>query len=270
MIKGLYTAASGMLSRQIDMDVLSNNLANLDTPGFKKDVTVNRSFKEFLTHRLNDNTLNVKGSIYDYRPFIGRLGTGVGVDEIATIHQQGTLKETGNTLDFALEGNGFFAIETPGGEKYSRNGVFTLDRNGFLVTANGDFVLATSGRIQIESSATGGEQKPIVSEDGRILVGEGGERRELGQFRIVDFKDRSGLRKIGDSLYESTPQSGDPREISATTPVKQGFVEKSNVNVILEMVKMIQTSRIYEANSRAIRTHDDTLNRAINQVGRNR
>ena len=263
MIKGLYTAASGMLSREIDINVVSNNLANLDTPGFKKDVTINRAFKELLVHRLNDNTINVKGSVYDYRPFVGKLGTGVGVDEIATIHEQGHLRETGGGLDFALEGDGFFAIETQGGEKYSRNGVFTLDGEGFLVTTNGDYVLSTSGRIQIE-----GNGKPIVSEDGRIWVGEGGERRELGQFRVVDFKDTKGLRKIGDSWFQSTPESGDPIDISARATVKSGFLEKSNVNVILEMVKMIQLSRIYEANSRAIRTHDDTLNRAINQVGR--
>jgi flagellar basal-body rod protein FlgG len=187
----------------------------------------------------------------------------VGVDEIATIYEQGHLQETGNALDFAIEGNGFFAIETPSGEKYSRNGTFTLNRDGFLATANGDYVLGTGGRIQI-----GGGQSPIFGEDGRIWVEEGGGRREIGQLRIVDFKDKRGLRKVGDSWYEATPESGAPIDISATATVKSGFLEKSNVNVVLEMVKMIQTSRIYEANSRTIRTHDDILNRTINQVGR--
>lgn len=257
MIRGLYTAASGMLAEARRNDVIANNLANVDTTGFKKDTTVIRSFEEMLLRRFNDPVeLPPKGRRVDLRPIIGPLGVGAGVDDIATDFVAGPQAFTQNPLDLALEGDGFFTVLTPRGERYTRNGAFYLNGEGVLVTSEGYPVLGENGLITLR------EGEATIDRSGQISLGGA----PVDRLRIVEFADLRGLRKEGDSLWVATPIAGPPMQ-SADAVVKQGYREKSNVNVIREMVEMIAAVRAYEANQKAVQAHDELMAKAVNQVG---
>ena len=146
MIRGLYTGASGMVAQMHRMDALSNNLANVDLTGYKRDTSVHKAFPQLLLRRTNDDGVyNFPPGSMDTAPVVGTLGTGVELNELYTVFEQGALKESGNPFDLALEGEGFFAIQTPQGERYTRNGSFLIDNNGVLVTKEGFPVLAKRG-----------------------------------------------------------------------------------------------------------------------------
>jgi len=261
MLKGIYTGCMGMLCEWWNQDVTSNNLANVNLTGYKGDVTVFKSIPKFQVHRINDEVVSTPFGSIDKRPCIGNLGTGVVVDDVVTIFTQGAIRETGNNLDLALEGSGFFTILRKGKEEmYTRNGTFTLDHNGFLVTEEGNYVLGEKGRIQIKG-------EPVVREDGVVLERLEDGYRLVDRLKLVDFKNKIGLIKRGDSLYSPTSLSGNA-EITKDVKVKQGFLEASNVNVVNEMVQMIEVSRHYEANQRTIRSFDEILRRAVTEVGR--
>ena len=151
MIRGLYTGAAGMLSETIRMDVVANNLANADKTAFKSDITVFKSFPQMLIRRLNDDGVR-KFSLgsYDTMPIVGRLGTGVEVNEVYTNFEQGSLRETNNPFDFAIEGDGFFVVETERGLRYTRNGSFLLDKDNYIVTKDGYKVLGENGYIKVQ------------------------------------------------------------------------------------------------------------------------
>lgn len=261
MLRGIYTGCMGMLAQWWDQDVVSNNLANVNLTGYKKDVTVFKSIPHFQVRRINDEIVETPADTIDLMPCIGNLGTGVVVDDVVTIFTQGPVKETGNELDLALVGSGFFTIQIGDkGEMYSRNGTFTLNRDGFLVTKQGNYVLGEKGPIKIKG-------EPVIREDGMVLERLEEGYRVVDRLKLVDFPKKIGLIKRGDSLYSPTPLSG-PAEPAKDIKVRQGFLEASNVNVIHEMVNMIQVSRTYEANQRTIRGIDDTLRRAVVDVGR--
>jgi flagellar basal-body rod protein FlgF len=233
IIRGLYTSAAGMISQLQVQDVAANNLANANTTGFKKDQPVFAAFPELLLHRLHD-----AGS-HSSVP-IGTTGTGVWVQEIATVHQQGVLEETGRELDFALAGEGFFVVETPLGRRYTRNGSFAFDAEGYVVTNSGHRVLGNNGFY-----LTGEDNLP-------------------DQLLVVNFPAETLLIKEGDSLF-FTEETG---QAHPGNPVRQGVLEKSNVNVVTAMVDMIAVIRAYEANQKAIQVQDQTLDKAVNDVGR--
>jgi flagellar basal-body rod protein FlgF len=142
MIRGLYTGASGMIAQMGRINVLSNNLANVDTTSYKRDTTIMKSFPEMLIHRINDDGVReIPIGSYDLMPVIGKMGTGVEINEVFTNFTQGSFRQTENDFDLALEGEGFFSVQTEDGERYTRNGSFLIDRDGYLVTKDGFRVL---------------------------------------------------------------------------------------------------------------------------------
>ncbi len=252
MIKGLYTAASSMMATRDNLDIVSNNLANADTTGYKRDKGVNKSFPEMVISRIEKNEESKK---------LGELGTGVELDESYTDYSPGSFKHTENDLDLAIRGNGFFTVETPRGEMLTRNGNFNLNENGELVTQSGYPVL-------------GVDRQPITAGNGVVNIeGNGGvynNSGETGELLIVDIGENNLLEKRGENLYQlrESENGGGELQEAENYQVVQGYLEQSNVNIIEEMTKMIEVNRLYEANQKAITTMDGTLEQAANEVGR--
>lgn len=247
MIKGIFTAASGMLVNQERLNITANNLANVNTTGFKKDQAVQRSFREMMISRIEGMERSVE---------LGRIGTGTVLDMSYTDFTQGRLRETGNELDLALVGPGFFVVQTPEGVRYTRDGNFTLNERGQIVTQQGYPVLGERGVMQTISGM------PVdVGSDGRLYLGE----IRGDHFLIVQISEPQLMQKTGDNLFvadEALVENAEGFEI------RQGFLEASNVNIVQEMVEMIQLSRNYEATQKVITTMDSTLDKAVNVVGR--
>ncbi len=254
MIRGLYTAAAGMAVATRWQEVLSNNLTNASTPGYKGDRLLTQSFPGLMLSRLNDQ--KPPGWRVSLRPQVGWLATGAAVRRTAVDFTPGALKETGSPLDLAISGSGFFVVQTDAGEAYTRAGTFTLDQAGRLVTRNGHLVLGVDGVLEFPSTDRAGI---VVARDGSVRSGE----RVLGRLRIVDFTDRSVLTKMGGGLFRAVDV---PVEATGYE-ILQGYLEESNVQAVVEMVRMIETMRSYEANQKAIQAHDQALGKAVNEVG---
>jgi len=278
MIRGLYTGASGMIAQQARIDNVANNLANVDKTGYKRDLTLFKAFPDMLIRRINDDGLGiVPAGSYDTMPIVGKLGTGVEVNEVYTEFEQGSLQHTENPLDLALEGRGFFTVVTERGERYTRDGGFTINKDGFVVTKNGNLVLGENGPIKVQANNFMINERgevlvnAAISLDPRDVVGMANNNWEdpvvIDKLKIVDFENIREIKKEGDSLYRETELSGPPLP-PGDIKIIQGFLEKSNVNVVREMVDMIEVQRSYEANQKAILTHSDTLGRLINEVAR--
>lgn len=247
MIRGLYTSAAGMLAESTRNDVTANNLANINTTGYKKDAAVLKSFPELLIQRINDQ----KKTDPQPKVKLGTLGTGAMVDEIITSHEQGAIKETSNPFDLAIEGEGYFTVQNQRGTFYTRNGAFTVDGQGFLVNSQGDYVLGQAGPVKIGNSSD-----VVIDGAGKVTV----DGKQITTLRIVPIANKAALTKIGDSLFTGGQPGG------TVGQVKQRFLEASNVNPITEMVNMITISRAYEANQKVITAHDQTLSLAM-EVG---
>lgn len=280
MVRGLYTGASGMIAQMRRIDVLSNNLANVNTPSYKRDTPVLKAFPEMLMRRINDDGVRVipSGS-YDLMPVIGKLGTGVEVNEVYTRFSQGAFKQTQNDFDIALEGEGFFSVQTDEGERYTRNGSFLIDKDGFLVTKDGYKVLGENGPIQIKKNNFMVDEDGNVFENGeysddpmRLVSMEENEWNEtvlLDRLKVVNFPKLRYVKKVGESVYRDTEYSEKAYIIENERPkVRQGFLKASNVNPVVEMVNLIEVHRNYEANQKIIQAHDAALGKAINEVGR--
>ncbi|MCM1083023.1 MAG: flagellar hook-basal body protein [Clostridium sp.] len=259
MVRALYTAWTGMRNEQRRMDVVTNNMANADTTGFKKiDVTA-QSFDRQLAVKINDATEGI-----DVIRGIGGVTLGVKIGETYFDMSPGNFRETGSQYNFALSDRGFFTISTTdkGGTehiRYTRDGDFTITRDGFLVTKDGDFVLGDGGnRIQIP----GGNTVEInVNELGEIYVGE----NYVSTLQVVDFDNYDALSSYGENMYE--PVAG-ANIIDSNATVTQGYLEMSNVNMVTEMVDLIAVTRAYETNQKMIQTVDRTLDKAVNEIGR--
>lgn len=278
MLRGIYTGASGMLAQDAKMDAIANNLANVDKTAYKKDIAIFKSFPEMLIRRINESGLGIipPGS-YDAMPYVGKLGTGVELNEVFTNFEQGSLQRTENNFDLALEGKGFFTIMTENGERYIRDGSFTINQEGILMTHNGNPVMGENGIIKVHHNNF------IVNERGEIIVNGdlSADPRDvvsmnsnnwsnpivLDKLKIVDFENIREIKKVGDSMYMETEYSGPPIP-PANIKVIQGFLEKSNVNIVREMVDMIEVQRSYEANQKTVSSHDQTLGKLINEVAR--
>ncbi len=279
MIRGWYTGASGMTAQQYRLDAVSNNLANVDVDGYKKDIAVHKAFPELLLRRLNDDGVyqNPFGSA-DEAPIVGKLGTGVELNELFTSFEQGSLKETESDFDIALDGKGFLSVATPYGERYTRNGSFQLGKEGYLETKEGYPVLGEKGPIRVKANNF------KVDKDGRVWINAEyadnpnqfvskenntwGKTVLLDTLKIVDFDQDRYLAKQGSSLYRSTETSGDAKILARPDrpKVEQGFVETSNVNPVTEMVQMIEVNRAYEANQKVVQAEDAMLGKLINDV----
>ncbi len=255
MIRGLYTSATGMLTQQKKMDVISNNIANVDTTGFKKDGVVIRSFEEELTRRINDKT-EIEG--IKFSKGIGGMSLGSYVQNTYTDFSSGSIKQTGNTLDIALDFDGFFAVNFTNkngetAEKYTRDGAFTLSADGTLVTKDGTPVAGLNGNIQLPPGDI------IISDTGDIYV----DGVYTDQIKIVSFQDNTTLRKFGHNLLDTTEES---QQQPYNGRVLQGCLEGSNVSSVNEMVNMISMMRNYEINQKLIQIHDQTLGKAVNEI----
>lgn len=254
MIRGLYTACAGMLAQLGRQDVIANNIANVNSTGYKRDVAVCESFPQMLMQRMGElETAGEQVKPLSPQP-IGTVGTGAVIAQIATDYSAGNLQKTENSLDLAIAGEGYFVVQTPQGERYTRDGAFKLSDEGVLITSQGYAVLGRDGPIR----AQGGNL--VVDENGNVLAG--GEM--VDTLRVVGFDDQAMLVKTGDNLFNS--DNGAARDIPQPR-VLQGYLESSNVNAVKEMVELINVVRAYEANQKVIQAHDQMLDAAVNRVG---
>ena len=265
MIRGLYTGASGMNAQQNRLDAISNNLANVDTAGYKRDVTVSKSFSELLIRRCDaDGVYTTVFGSADAAPVVGKLGLGVETNENYTDFEQGSFRLTDANTDFALGGKGFFAVMTPYGERYTRNGNFFVGKEGILETKDGYPVLGENGIIHVE------DDQFKVNEDGMIY--NLADNSVIDRFRTVRFDNERYLQKMGSSLYASNDITGEPviAEGDDRPRFLQGYMETSNVNVVNEMVQMIEVNRAYEANQKSIQSQDTMLSNLWSRVATRR
>lgn len=255
MVKGLYTAYTGMINEQNRMDILTNNLANASTVGFKKEGATSQAFDEVLALKIKDTT---DASIV--RP-LGDISMGVKIGESYTDYSQGSLRETGNTYDIAISGTGFFTVEfrNKAGEtstKYTRDGGFTLNKDGYLVTKDGDYVLGTNGRIKVDPL-----QNAVIDKMGRIYQDD----KLVATLKITDFEDYNYLEHYGENYYQTVDGA---KEKNGEFQTISGYLEMSNMSVVQEMVNMISVSRAYETNQKIVQAYDGTLEIAANQLGK--
>ena len=256
MVKGLYSAWSGMANEQKRLDVISNNLANAATVGYKKDGVTNQSFDNLLTLKIKDSSEN-----YNDRA-IGSMSLGVKIGEVYTSYDQGSLRSTGNTYDLAIDGNGFFNVSTTDADgnevvKYTRDGSFTMDQNGRILDVNGNALIGEGGELTVPVDAA----NVRIDKDGSVYA----DGEYIDKVKITDFEDYSYLEKQGDSMYLALDGAS---ESQSTASIVQGYTEQSNVNVVSEMTSMIAITRAYEANQKVIQTIDGTLDLAANNVGK--
>lgn len=254
MVRGLYTAAMGMNVQAKRMDIISNDLANTDTTGYKKDVAVVSSFKEEYLKRLNDTQHFTPNNAT-----VGKIAFGAKVDEVYTDFTQGSVISTGLETDLALQGEGFFTVQTPDGLAYTRDGNFSVNQSGDLVTKEGYIVMGQAGSIQLGTDYFTSGNKLSVKENGQVYVGS----EYIDTLRLVDFEDKNSLNKAGDNLFSGTGQ-----ETAFTGSIIQSFLEKANVNTVEAMVDIITVSRAYEANQKMVQTQDSILGKAVNELGR--
>lgn len=252
MLRGLYTACSAMMAGLVRQDVLANNVANSNTSGYKKDVAVLSSFPSMVLYRLGEAKKN--GSEFDPVK-VGLLGTGVCIDEIACDPSSGFFQPTGNPLDLAITSQGYFVVESPQGERYTRNGAFHLDAEGKMVNEDGYALLGEKGYIYLENPAN-----VRVSEKGEVFSND----ELVDTIKVVTFSDPKSLQKIGANLFRAE-QEGQGLD---NPGVRQGYLEMSNVNVVREMVDLISVVRSYEIAHKVIQAEDETLDKVVNQVGR--
>lgn len=261
MIRGWYIGASGMNVQQNRLDTISNNLANVDTTGFKRDIAVSKTFSELLLRRTKaDGVYETPFGSADSMPIIGKLGLGAETNELYTDFSQGSFKATDTSTDLALGEKGFFVVNTPDGERFTRNGNFHLGKEGMLLTKEGYQVMGENGAIHLD------DDKFFVNEDGMIINRE--ENTVIDRIKIVRFDNERYLDKMGSSLWNKNDISGDYHiaEGKERPRVLQGFVEASNVNVVNEMVQMIEVNRAYEANQKTVQTEDTMMDTLWNKV----
>ena len=258
MVRALYTAWTGLRNEEKRMDVVTNNMANADTTGYKKiDVTA-QSFDRQLAVKINDAT---EGP--DLIRGIGGVTLGVKIGETYFDMSQGNFRQTEDLYNFALSGNGFFTISTTdksGTEhiRYTRDGDFTVTRDGYLVTKDGDFVLGDGGnRIQIPNANL---VEISVNQMGEIYSGN----TYVSKLQIVDFENYDYLSSYGENMYEAVNGA---TIVGSDATVNQGYLEMSNVNMVTEMVDMIAVTRAYETNQKMMQTVDQTLDKAVNNIG---
>lgn len=240
MIRGFYTAATGLQTQSKAMDVISNNFANADTPGYKKDVLVTTTFGEHM-------------AIHQGQP-VGEMSLGNSVDDTLTSFEQGAAEQTGRTLDVCIHGAGFFNVQPPnGGSVLTRNGQFSLNPEGYLVTSQGYLVQGQNGPIQV------GTADFTVDEQGRIFVGD----QYVDTFDIVCPADWNVLTKIGEGFFNN-PQDNVP----FTGVLEQGALEMPNIDITKQMTDMISSIRHFQSCSQVIRMLDQIMQKSANEVGR--
>ncbi|MBO6214354.1 MAG: flagellar hook-basal body protein [Lachnospiraceae bacterium] len=265
MVKGLYTAYTGMVEEQRRLDVTTNNLANSNTVGYKKEGAVNAAFADTMALRIKDSSV----AMFPRRIGIVNLGDKIG--ETYTDYSQGSFHVTDKPSDLAIAGDGFFAIEFLDKQgnstvKYTRDGEFTVDNLGYIVTSDGDHLL-NQGAAMAGNTGQGGWVRidPLqeYSVDQQGFVYQGGA--VVAQIGVVDVENTDFLEKYGENMYNLLPGG---TVVDSEAEVEQGALETSNVNIVDEMVTMITIQRAYEAGQKMIQTEDSTIEMAVSQVGR--
>lgn len=259
MVRGLYTATAGALVAQSWVDNVANNLANVTTGGFKQKVLQIQNAPTLDIYRVQNDPGPAPNQGVPVSPYVGALGTGSAVYDTPNSFEAGPLQATGNALDVALTGqNGFFAVQTAQGVRYTRDGEFVRAANGTLENADGDAVLSQNGAPIVIND----QGDVTVSADGTIS--QAGQ--SVGQLQIVGFGNLTALRAEGANLFADTGAAA-PQGATGTS-VQQGFLEKSNANVVRSMVDLITAERWFDANEKVIKTQDDATNLAITQVAK--
>lgn len=250
MVKGLYTAYTGLINQQNRLDVVSNNLANATTTGYKKAGTTSQSFDSLMAVKINDPTNGYMNQN------IGEMNLGVKIGETYRDYSQGSFKNTNGSYDLALSGDGMFSVSftnKAGVEStmYTRDGSFQMTQDGYLVTKDGDYVLGQDGSIQLPTDAA-----ISVDETGAIYA----DGQYVDKLAITDFEDNNYLEQYGENLFKAVDGAV---EKDAAPVVMQGYLEASNVNAISEMVQMITISRAFESNQKVMNSIDGTLEKAV-------
>jgi len=255
MVKGLYTAYTGMINEQRRVDVLANNLANASTTGFKAEGSTSESFKEVLAYKIKDTS--EAGTARK----LGSMSPGVKLGETYTDWSEGSFHTTDNAYDMCISGKGFFTIEFTNGNDetktmYTRDGSFKINLENEIVNANGDYLLDVDGKhITVDPL-----QDVLVGTDGIIYQND----QQVAQIAIADFEDYDYLKKYGETYYEAIEGA---TEVDPIATVHNGMLETSNVQVAKEMVNLINFQRAYETNQKMIQAHDETLQVAVNDLG---
>ncbi|MDL2220639.1 flagellar hook-basal body complex protein [Eubacteriales bacterium OttesenSCG-928-N14] len=250
MLRSLYTAGTGMLVQRYRMNVTTNNIVNAQTNGYKKDTLLSRSFADMMLTRVNDP------NVLSHRNDIGDWGPGIHIDEVITSFTGGTTEATERMSDLAIEGDGFFVVNTPQGERYTRDGALYVSIDGYLMNADGHPLQSTTGgNVYVGFDG--------FSVDGLGNVTINGQR--AGQIRLVAFEDNGALRKAGHNMFYNY---GNSPMAEPDAYIRQYALESSNVSIVDEMVEMMQLSRSYDTNQRIVRMIDETLQKTVNDVGR--
>lgn len=245
-----------MVNEQKRLDVVSNNLANSATLGYKADSVSSQAFDQMLTIKIRD------GSQAYHNQAIGTMSLGVKVGEVYTDFSQGSFRNTGGNFDVALSGNGFFTVHYTNSRgqtstRYTRDGSFQVTKDGYLVDTEGNRVQGAGGDIRIATDA----KSVSIDKTGTITV----DGAVVDQLLVTDFEDYDYLVKLNDNMYTTVDGA---TEKTSNASVVQGYTEQSNVNVVAEMVDMITITRAYEANQKMIKAMDSMMDKAVNQAGR--
>lgn len=282
MLRSLWTGASGMIAQQTSVDTISNNLANVNTVGYKKETV---EFRSLLYQKLQTETTDNNG---DPKPVIGQVGSGVRTGAITSRFTQGNLTQTDEPFDLAIDGEGFFAVQTPNGETaYTRNGslLFAIASDGLALTnSEGYPLLDTTGTpivlpgdtdvskisIDVDGKVIEAVDVPYEAADGTTKYNT--EHVTRAQLGIVQFNNPSGLLKVSGSMYQESLASGEPRmevedEVLKRSTIRSGYLEASNVQTVDEIVNLIVAQRAYEMNSKVITASDQMLQQANNLRG---
>jgi len=253
MLRGIYTAYTGMVAQQEKMDTVSNNLANANTTGYKQDNVLFESFDKVLAVKINDPEKISNKTV-------GTMTLGSKVAGVFTDFAQGSLNLTEDPLNIAVEGEGMITVgklknDGTYTEYYTRDGSLTIDQDGMLATKNGYYVLGNDGAITVPNG------QMSIGSNGNIYVND----EYVDTIQVTDFEDMSALKKHGDNLFEKTDRT---EKKAFAGDVRQGYIEGSNVNSVKELIEMMSLQRVFEANQKVLTTYDSTLENVVSNVGR--
>jgi flagellar basal-body rod protein FlgG len=254
MLRGMYSSVSSMLNLQARQSVITNNLANINTHGYKEETLVSKSFDEVVLSNKDDYSNGIARN-----HTLGSLSFGVSIDDTVTSYNQATHISTGNNSDFALDGKGFFQVQDASGNNFfTRDGSFKVNSQGYLVNNAGHKVMGTNKATGASEPINIGNDKISVTANNNIVVNGVSKY----SFNIADFNDYNSLTKVGDNLY-----SGKNPIKANNFYVKQGYVEGSNVDYINTTALLMETVKEFEANQKVIQTIDSTLSKIANEIG---
>lgn len=254
MLRGMYSSISAMINLQANQSIITNNIANANTNGYKSESLISKSFDEMMLSN-SDRYVNGKGNTQN----IGGLSLGVKIDETVTNYTQGTFIETDNETDFAIDGDGFFTVtDTQGNRFYTRDGAFKVGSQGYLMTNSGYYVMGYNSNTGNLERINVDDKQVTMDNNGNLLL----DNKISYRFNIADFNNYDNLKKIGENLYTGTNST-----VKNNYNVVQGYKEGSNVDIIEQSALLMTNLRAYEANQKVVQAMDSTLNKIANEIG---